>query len=37
MEGEIVAAGDLEMIENGIRKLNPGEVKVIDADGKVIR
>jgi zinc protease len=32
-----VAAGDLEKIESGIRKLNLGEVKVIDADGKVIR
>jgi zinc protease len=32
-----VIVGDLEKIEDGIRKLNLGEVKVLDADGKVVR
>jgi zinc protease len=32
-----VVVGDLAKIEDGIRKLNLGEVKVLDADGKVIR
>jgi zinc protease len=32
-----VIVGDLAKIEDGIRKLELGEVKVLDADGKVIR
>jgi zinc protease len=32
-----VVVGDLSKIEAGIRKLNLGEVKVLDADGKVLR
>jgi zinc protease len=32
-----VVAGDLSKIEEGVRKLGLGEVKVIDSDGKVIR
>ena len=32
-----VIVGDLSKIEAGVRKLNLGEVKVLDADGKVIR
>jgi zinc protease len=32
-----VVAGDLSKVEEGVRKLGLGEVKVIDADGKVIR
>jgi zinc protease len=32
-----VIVGDLSKIEAGVRKLNLGEVKVLDADGKVVR
>jgi len=32
-----VIVGDLSKIEPGIRKLNLGEVKVVDADGNVVR
>jgi len=32
-----VIVGDLSKIEAGVRKLNLGEVKVLDADGKVLR
>jgi len=32
-----VVVGDLARIEAGVRALKLGEVKVIDADGKVIR
>lgn len=32
-----VIVGDLSKIEDGVRKLNIGEVKVLDADGKVLR
>jgi zinc protease len=32
-----VIVGDLSKIEDGVRKLNLGEVKVLDADGKVVR
>lgn len=32
-----VVVGDLSKIEAGIRALNLGEVKVVDADGKVLR
>jgi zinc protease len=32
-----VVVGDLSRIEDDIRKLNFGEVKVVDADGKVLR
>jgi zinc protease len=32
-----VIVGDLAKIEPGIRKLNLGDVKVLDADGKVLR
>ncbi|SEH13017.1 Predicted Zn-dependent peptidase [Sphingopyxis sp. YR583] len=32
-----IIAGDLKKIEAGVRALNIGEVRVIDADGKVIR
>ncbi|HEV7715418.1 MAG TPA: hypothetical protein VGO53_07470, partial [Steroidobacteraceae bacterium] len=32
-----VVVGDLSKIEASIRKLNIGEVKVLDADGKVLR
>jgi zinc protease len=32
-----VIVGDLAKIEAGIRKLNLGDVKVLDADGKVLR
>jgi zinc protease len=32
-----VIVGDLSKIEAGIRKLNLGEVQVLDADGKVVR
>jgi zinc protease len=32
-----VIVGDLSKIEPGIRKLNLGDVKVLDADGKVLR
>ena len=32
-----VIVGDLARIEDGVRKLNLGEVKVLDADGKTVR
>ena len=32
-----VIVGDLAKIEAPVRKLNLGEVKVLDADGKVVR
>ena len=32
-----VIVGDLAKIEDSVRKLNIGEVKVLDADGKVLR
>ena len=32
-----VIVGDLSKIEKGIRDLKLGDVKVIDADGKVLR
>ena len=32
-----IVVGDLSKIEAGIRALNIGEVKVLDADGKVVR
>ncbi|MEJ1960492.1 MAG: hypothetical protein WDO56_02615 [Gammaproteobacteria bacterium] len=32
-----VIVGDLSKIEAGVRKLNLGEVKVLDADGNVVR
>ena len=32
-----VVVGDLSKIEAGVRALNIGEVKVLDADGKAIR
>ena len=32
-----VIVGDLKKIEQGVRGLNLGEVKVLDADGKVVR
>lgn len=32
-----IVAGDLSKIEAGIRALNLGEVRVIDADGNVLR
>lgn len=39
--GEVNAAtwlivGDLAQIEDGVRKLNIGEVKVLDPDGKIL-
>jgi predicted Zn-dependent peptidase len=32
-----VIVGDLSKIEAGVRALNVGEVKVVDADGKPVR
>jgi zinc protease len=32
-----VIVGDLSKIEADVRKLNLGEVKVLDADGNVVR
>ncbi len=32
-----VIVGDLAKIEAGVRKLNLGDVKVLDADGNVVR
>jgi zinc protease len=32
-----VIVGDLDKIEDGVRKLNLGEVKVLDAEGRVVR
>jgi zinc protease len=32
-----VVVGDLSKIEQGIRALGLGEVRVLDADGKVLR
>jgi predicted Zn-dependent peptidase len=32
-----VVVGDLSKIETGIRALNIGELKVLDADGKILR
>jgi zinc protease len=32
-----VIVGDLGKIEAGVRGLNLGEVKILDADGKIIR
>jgi zinc protease len=32
-----VVIGDLAKIEASVRKLNLGEVKVLDADGNIIR
>ena len=32
-----VIVGDLKKIEKGVRALNLGEVKVLDAEGKVVR
>ena len=32
-----VVVGDLSKIEAGVRALKLGEVKVVDADGKVVR
>jgi zinc protease len=32
-----IVVGDLSSIEAGIRKLDVGEVKVLDSDGNVLR